>query len=150
MSWERPDFPQYAQWTNAVRVSLMKSKGITLRVSIGRNLWRDLGWTAGMHVEIEYGTKSDEGWIRLRRAEKGNKLMFHNAMVTEGALITSTARVVPGLRRELVPIVECKHIVTPGGDLLVKLPQQFWVSYERKKPYAPKIAEKQNGLAVDG
>lgn len=148
MSWERPDFTQYAHHVDVVRVSVSRHKGRSLRIAVGRNIWRKLGWSKGRRCEIEYGTGSDEGWLRITLVESGRtKIMFCNSKARDGSMILKTNRYIPKLKVGM-PNTVCKHIVTPGDDLLIKLPQEFWEKYEPKKPYTPKIALRQ-GNAVD-
>jgi hypothetical protein len=139
MSWERPDFTQYVHFADVVRVSVSAHKGRCLRIAVGRNIWRKMGWSLGRRCEIEYGAGNDAGWLRVVMAERGRtKMAFCNSKARDGSMILKTNRFIPGLRTG-IPHTVCKHVVTPGGDLLIKLSQEFW-DHERKKPYAPKAA----------
>ena len=139
MSWEKPDFTQYVHHVDVVRVSVSAHKGRSLRIAIGRNVWRALGWSVGRRCEIEYGTGSDAGWIRIEANERGRtKMNFCNSRARDGSMILKTNRYIPRLKVGS-PLTICEHATPPGGDLLIKLPKEFWEQYEHKKPYVPKV-----------
>lgn len=143
MSWEVPGTGRDTEKAHNVRAGIMLGKGSpSLKVSVGKFVCRTLGWHEDVHVALEYGTGSDEGWLRIRRVEAGTKIRYSNRSVKEGSLIIKVQRVIPGLVGATVTSRDCKHVVLPSGDLLVKLPGEFWEKYEHKKPYAPKVASR--------
>ena len=144
MSWEEPENVNHLKKSAMVRASITLGKGSpALTVSVGNKVSRALGWHDSVRVRVEYGTGDDAGWIRVTRMLEGQLMRYSNKTVKRGSLVIKVQRVIPGLKGEYTPIRECKHVITPGGDLLVKLPGEFWNTYERKKPYAPKIAARE-------
>lgn len=153
MSWEPLEKRHYAECATTTRAGLnfiTRNESWRLGLYIGKKIIRKLGWNVGLRVSMEYGTRSDTGWIRLVLFDRGlYRLRYSNQSVKDGSLWLTTQRTIPGMVQQRVPTQAVKHILPPGGELMIHLPEHFWQHNidEKKHPHKPSksVDTKQNG-----
>jgi len=139
MSWERHNGKGEARSKkDTVRVAIREDSGhrYALRISIGRSVLADLGLSASARIDFFWGEDAQKGWVKLSHTTTGlYSLAMHRSAQGEKASLYLVVGCLPKwVSRRKIGATSAKFFVTPSKDLEIKLPEEFLVTYEKKRP----------------
>lgn len=100
----------------------------TMQVSIGCDVWQKLGWNDGVRVDLYWGEGKDLGWFKLEAGAHGRFGLRKKGRGPNACLRISFKHMPAHLAAGPIATTIAKHLLPPGGELYVELPEAFRAS----------------------
>lgn len=96
-----------------------------MQVSIGCDVWQKLGWNDGVRVDLYWGEAKDLGWFKLEVNAQGRFGLRKKGHGPNACLRISFKHMPAHLAQGPIETTIAKHVLPPGGELMVELPTAF-------------------------
>ena len=128
MSWDKIE-GHYSPKDNACRISIINPSGFCaayrIKVILGREVMKSLGWNIGCRVNMLLGTGKDAGLIRLELHERGRFKLIAQGRGSHGAAFFSSKALPVGVTPCQRDVQIAKHS-TLDGSIEIEVPKRFY------------------------
>ena len=139
MGWDKVEGKNWRGREDTVRLSIEGNTrtpaGVRVKIFIGRNVWKKLGWNLNTRVDAYWGTDKHKGSLRLEETPMGRFLLRNEGRKGSvcGSLNIGISQLPPGSPRQKHKRESVKFVAL-DKLLDLTLPGWFYSAYEKKHP----------------